>query len=287
MIPYVGSGVNPVHRRESSSMTAEDQQIREAWLEVARAFPFAGYMDHTRYSAENVARTVLRHLAPGSSILDFGAGPCDKTAVLSRLGFRCAAVDDFGDDWHRQDGNLERIRTFARDCGIDLQVAEGTRLDVFDARFDMVMAHDVLEHLHESPRNLLIDLAGLLKPRGLLFITVPNAGNIRKRLALATGGTNLPSFETYFWQRGPWRGHVREYVRGDLESLVQFLGFEVVEFKGCHHMLGSVSPLVRPVYLALSRIFSGWRDSWMLVASKPIGWQPKLREPGENERICW
>ena len=60
----------------------------------------------------------------------------------------------------------------------------------------MVMSHDVLEHLHHSPRDLLNDLCELIKPNALLFITVPNAVNIRKRIDVLRGKTNLPDYGT-------------------------------------------------------------------------------------------
>jgi len=114
----------------------------------------------------------------------------------------------------------------------------------------MVMCHDVLEHLHDSPRELLNDLAELIKPTGLLFITVPNAVNIRKRISVLVGNTNHPRFDTYYWYPGPWRGHVREYVRKDLELLCQYLGFTIEQLNGCHHML-HVLPARCALYISL------------------------------------
>ena len=52
---------------------------------------------------------ILRYLQPGSTILDFGCGPCDKTAVLQFLDFHCSACDDLQDDWHKIPGNREKI----------------------------------------------------------------------------------------------------------------------------------------------------------------------------------
>jgi len=40
--------------------------------------------------------------------------------------------------------------------------------------YDLVMLNDVIEHLHDSPRELLNDLIILIKPGGYLLITVPN-----------------------------------------------------------------------------------------------------------------
>ena len=141
--------------------------------------------------------------------------------------------------------------------------------------FDMVMSNDVLEHLHDSPRELVNDLVELIRPNGLLLITVPNAGNIRKRFQLLLGGTNMPNYEEFYWYQGSWRGHIREYVRSDLVQLAVFLGLEIIELKGCDHMLGVLPKLLRAPYLMLTKLLPNWKDSWMLVARKPLDWKPK------------
>lgn len=149
----------------------------------------------------------------------------------------------------------------------------------------MIMLHDVLEHLHDSPRDLMNDLLELVKPEGYLFVTVPNAVNIRKRLSVLFGRTNYPSFEDYYWYPSAWRGHVREYVREDLIKLSKYLNLEIVELRGCDHMLHRLPVASRPVYVLLTAIFSGWKDSWMLVAKKKRGWATNKTLP-EDELAC-
>jgi len=89
------------------------------------------------------------------------------------------------------------------------------------------------------------------------------------------GKTNYPRYATYYWYPGPWRGHVREYTRGDLQLLAQFLGLEVLELRGCHHMLLRLSRAVLPVYLAVTALFPNFRDSWLLLARRPRDWRPR------------
>ncbi len=253
--------------------------LEEALSEVARRFPFPGYFRPARGSYANIARTVRRHLLPGSSVLDFGAGPADATAVVQALGYRCSAFDDLRDPWHLVDDNRERILAFARAMGIDYCLAEAGGLPFERGSFDLVMIHDVLEHLHDSPRDLMNDLVDLVRPGGYLFATVPNAVNLRKRIAVLLGRTNLPAYDYYYWHPGAWRGHVREYVRDDLARLAAWLGLEVVELRGCSHMLTRLPAAVRPVWQAVTSIFRGVRDTWMLVARKPQGWEPRRTRP--------
>jgi SAM-dependent methyltransferase len=148
--------------------------------------------------------------------------------------------------------------------------------------FDMVMMHDVLEHLHDSPRGLVTQLTRLIRDGGFFFVTVPNAANIRKRLSLLRGSTNLPDFEYFYWLPSPWRGHVREYVRQDVLLLATYLGLQIREVRSTHHMLARIPERARPIYRAATAVFTGWRDTWVLVAQKPAGWvAPTI----EDERL--
>jgi len=260
-------------------------KISEAIERSAKEFPFDGYINPTlamEGAHSNIANTVLRYLQPGSKILDVGCGPCDKTAVLQYLGFVCSTYDDLQDAWHRLPGNREKILSFAQKCGIDFRQSSGGKPPFKKNSFDMVMLHDILEHLHDSPRDMLNDLLELVKPEGLLFITVPNAVNIRKRIDVLCGRTNLPPFDQYYWYPGPWRGHIREYVKSDLAMLSDYLDLEVLELRSCDHMLAKLPHSIRPAYRFITSIFSGWKDSWLLVARKSKDWSAKKELP-QNE----
>jgi SAM-dependent methyltransferase len=254
----------------------------EAKLLVMRKFPFAGYMDRTYDSYANIARTALKYLARGDRILDFGSGPCDKTAVLQTLGFKCAAYDDLLDDWHKVEGNREKIIAFAKECGIEFYQADGNRLPFVENSFDMVMMHDIIEHLHDSPRDLLNDLVGVIKPGGYLFITVPNAVKLLNRVYILIGKSVSPSYDLYYWYPGGWRGHIREYVKDDLKKLAKYLSLTVVELRGCNHGLRGLPRISRPIYDVLCRVVQGWCDSWLLVARKGVNWVPRRELPRDK-----
>ena len=118
------------------------------------------------------------------------------------------------------------------------------------------------------------ELCSLVTPEGFLFITAPNAVNIRKRLDVLNGKTNLPSYEPFYWSFSPWRGHIRKYVKNDLELLSKYLNLNIIKLEGCHHMLQKVSKKILPLYCFATIFFKGWRDSWVLVAQKPTDWKP-------------
>ena len=256
----------------------------KAIARVMKMFPFAGYMLTESGRYETIVETVRHYLKPGSTILDFGCGPCDVTAILQILGFHCSACDDLRDHWHEQSKNRETISSFAHQVGIDFRlVTKDNNLGFEKNSYDMVMLLDVLEHLHDSPRDLLNDLLELAKPDGLLFITVPNAVNVRKRFAVLFGKTNLPRFEGYYWFPGRWRGHVREYVRDDLVLLSKYLNLEILRLGNCDLMLEKIpTGVLRSAYVRTTNVFPGFKDSWLLVARKGRHWAPKKNLPQDE-----
>lgn len=267
-------------------MVSRENIIEEAITRIRKIFPFESYIPVESWRYHAIAETVLRYLQPGSTILDFGCGPCDVTAVLRFLGFRCSACDDLKDEWHGRSGNREKIRLFADKCGIDFRQTNGGEWEFEKNTYDMVMLTDVLEHLHNSPRDLLNDLLEFVKPAGFLFVTVPNAVNVRKRAAVVLGRTNLPRFEDYYWYPGTWRGHIREYVRHDLILLCTYLNLEILQINTCNLMLQRIpNHLFRFAYVTMMNIFPGLRDSYMLVAKKRPNWTPKNLTQNQLDKI--
>ena len=261
-------------------MGASQVALSDAWDEVRNRFPFPGYLDLPHGHLE-VARTVSRYLPAPARVLDFGAGPADKTAMLAALGYDCTAIDDLEDEWHKRGDARSKIIGFAKEMKIDFIELGGSELPSME-EFDMVMLHDVLEHLHDSPRQLLVELLGRVRTGGLLFVTVPNHVNLRKRIAVLRGMTSHPPYDSYYWYPGPWRGHIREYTKGDCLALAKALGLDVLEVRGVHHMLNRVPSQLRGAYRAVSWLVPSTRDTWSMIARKPTGWVPRL-ELGDEE----
>jgi SAM-dependent methyltransferase len=248
----------------------------EAIRSVAARFPFEGYVFPEKASGYyHLVRTVCRHLPPGGRVLDFGCGPCNQTAVLQLLGYKCSGYDDLQDGWHKLPGNKDKIVAFAREFGVDLHVADGGPLPFAKASFDMIMLHNVLEHFHCSPRELLNDLLELVVPGGLLFVTIPNAASFKKRLAVLLGRTNMPAYATYYWFHGPWRGHIREYVKDDLVKLASYLSLAPLEAGYCDQALHQVPRGLLTAYRCITWCFRSWKDSCVLCARKQPNWSPR------------
>lgn len=253
--------------------------------EVMREFPFPGYMESKWHAYNSIATNCLSLLPPGARILDFGAGPCDKAAVLSRIGYNCSAVDDLEDDWHQIGSNRDKLCEFARSHRVELSVSDRVPPEFAQSSFDMVMLHDIIEHFADSPRSLLLELIGLLRPGGYLYITVPNAVNLRKRLLVLSGQTNYPRYAAYFWSGNTWRGHKREYVKDDLAQLCKYLGLRQVLLKGQHHRMRAIPRSARPLYLSTLGRVDSLRDTVALIGQKPQDWRAPEITPAEYKEI--
>jgi SAM-dependent methyltransferase len=102
---------------------------------------------HRWRTAENSAAYLLAHLRPGTSLLDVGCGPGTLSIDLARrvAPGRALAVDAAGDV-------LDEARARAAEAGvetIEFAVADAYALDLPDDAFDVVHAHQVLQHVSD------------------------------------------------------------------------------------------------------------------------------------------
>lgn len=122
---------------------------------------------------ENYQRETLQEIkryapAQNARVLDLGAGMGGFAVAMQRAGERITALDyNFA--------YCEIARTRARRYALDLPalVGAGEALPFADASFEIVTCWDVLEHV-QAPRQLLREIARVLKHDGVAFMTVIN-----------------------------------------------------------------------------------------------------------------
>lgn len=119
---------------------------------------------HTWRTAENSARYLLPELRPGLSLLDAGCGPGTITVDLAR---RVAPGRVLGVD--RSPDVLAQAAAHAVDQGVALEVqpADVYALPFPDASFDVVHAHQLLQHV-DDPVRALVEMRRVLRPDGLM-----------------------------------------------------------------------------------------------------------------------
>jgi SAM-dependent methyltransferase len=106
---------------------------------------------HKWRTAENSAAYALAALRPGMRLLDVGCGPGTITVDLARVVApgRCVGID-------RAEGVLAEGRAHASQAGVDVEwrAADTYELPFEDGSFDVVHAHQVLQHLTDPVRAL-------------------------------------------------------------------------------------------------------------------------------------
>ena len=147
------------------------EQLPDGSVETARythGHSAAVLSAHSRRGAADSAAYLLAHLRAGMDLLDVGCGPASITADLAErvAPGRVVALDAAA-------GALEAARKTLHERGLSEQV-EVTSGDVMalpfeDASFDVVHAHQVLQHLAD-PVGALAEMRRVTRPGGIVAV---------------------------------------------------------------------------------------------------------------------
>jgi 2-polyprenyl-3-methyl-5-hydroxy-6-metoxy-1,4-benzoquinol methylase len=140
-------------------------------------------------------RKVMDHIqspTPYANILDFGCGSGVMLPYLSSISTHVTAMDV----------DLLPIQSVQKYIplpqNVDLKDATQTAISDLPANsFDLIIALDVLEHVHDLPQTLR-QLLDLLKPHGRLIVSGPTE-NILYRLGRKVAG---PEYSGAYHERG-------------------------------------------------------------------------------------
>lgn len=120
---------------------------------------------HRWRTAQNSAGYLLDRLTPGMSVLDVGCGPGSITADLAALVAPGSVIA-----LDREPKIVEEALDVASRRGLDNVVGTSGdiyALDVPGGRFDVVHAHQVLQHLSD-PVAALVEMARVTRPGGIV-----------------------------------------------------------------------------------------------------------------------
>jgi ubiquinone/menaquinone biosynthesis C-methylase UbiE len=120
---------------------------------------------HNNRTVENSARYIINELKPGHSLLDIGSGPGTITADFAKrlAPGHVTAVEATA-------STLDLTRAEVEQQGltnVDLAVGDIYALDFPDDSFDIVHAHQVLQHVSE-PVQALCEMRRVCKPGGIV-----------------------------------------------------------------------------------------------------------------------
>ncbi|HKU41517.1 MAG TPA: methyltransferase domain-containing protein [Polyangiales bacterium] len=130
---------------------------------------------HRWRTVDNSAAYLRPHLAPAQRLLDVGCGPATLTVDLARHvpNGRVVAID-------RAEAVLGEARAAVAASGMPIEVAAGDvyALQFAAAAFDVVHAHQVLQHLSE-PVRALREMRRVCAPEGLVAARDSDYGSFR------------------------------------------------------------------------------------------------------------
>ena len=120
---------------------------------------------HSWRTVDNSAAYVIPHLRPGMSVLDVGSGPGTITVDLAS---RVAPGPVLGID-QSESVNAEATALAAREGVANVMFAVGDvyAIDAPDDSFDLVHAHQVLQHVPD-PVGALREMRRVVKPGGIV-----------------------------------------------------------------------------------------------------------------------
>lgn len=172
------------------------------------------------------ARLIIKglELQKGDKVLDVGCGDGFYLHLLSNLGLDLKL---YGSDFDQN--ALKSAKIVLHGKNIPLTQADlMKKLPYRENFFDKIVMSEVAEHLPNDLKGLK-EVNRVLKPGGILCITVPNArypllwDPVNKIRELFFGN----HFSDGFWA-GIWYGHIRLYNKEELEKVVSKANFKVV-----------------------------------------------------------
>ena len=160
---------------------------------------------------------VVRMVGKGKRVLEIGAGPGSITRVLKEhSGCRVTAIEL----------DEEAIRKLSPFCEhvykSDLNDRSWTSVLSNDGKFDVVVAADVLEHLHDPPTTLRA-VKDILDADGSVVVSLPHVGH-----NAAIGCLSQKDFKLQDWGLLD-KTHIQFFDIENMQRLFNDTGFEIIE----------------------------------------------------------
>ena len=241
-----------------------EPELAEAYEEVSEG----AYLDEEagqRATARRALERIERHVGSGpGSLLDLGCWVGFLVSEAESRGWEAWGVEPSG-----------FAAEFARDR-LGLRVIQGTLedADLPEDNFDAVVMGDVIEHLPD-PGAALERIRRLLRPRGVLYLALPDSGSAVARALGARWWSVLPTHVQYFTRPSMARllsrhHYAVEWMDSAPKAFTVRYYLERLEGYSRPVAAGAVAVAER-VRLAERLVCPDFRDRMAVVARAPAG----------------
>ena len=163
----------------------------------------------------------IRAYTDGTSLLEVGVGKGYLIAVAQEMGYDVTAVELIEAD-AQETADLLNLPVI---CGDFLHLEENRQVDI-------ITMGDVLEHL-QHPGDGLKKAHALLKENGILWLSTPNFESSFSHM--------MKTFDAMWFE--PY--HITYFSRKGLMSILEQIGFELLEYSVSNRYNGSMELLLR------------------------------------------
>lgn len=240
---------------------------------LSRPTPYSGANNYLRMAKPRLDRTyaLVQAEISCSHIVDVGASPFYLLDRALEGGAAHASGLFFANDSHPL---KDADRIFTRNGKIDLfhRNIEDEDWPFDDDSVDIITACEILEHCEHFPLRFCNEVRRVLRPHGLLLITVPNVASIGNIVKLILGKNIYMKYRS-----DPTGRHKHEYTMGQLRELVSFMDLDEIE-TGYLPFVTSAKTWPRAAYHAISALpgLRRYAPKLYILARQP---EKKSRDP--------
>jgi len=160
-------------------------------------------------------------------ILELGANPYAMTLLIRRRfgdAFDLLLANYFGEST-RETSAVQVVEADGERIEFPYQHfnVERDRFPYPDSSLDCVLFCEILEHLLENPDHVAREIERVLRPRGFVVVSTPNATRLPNLFFLAQGR----SIWEWYSDNGPYGRHNREFALVEVQDLLKRNGFEI------------------------------------------------------------
>jgi len=194
---------------------------------------------------QKAAKLVRRYFkrVEGLNILECGITKGGLADLFSKEGANCFGIDI-------NPRQIEGVKIVQADLN--------NGFPEFDIKFDVIFAGEVMEHLFDDVK-FIKNCRNLLKPNGLLMITVPNLVFSANRLLMLFGKMPIFAYASY---------HYHIYNKKTVENLIKQEGFKILETKSLHLLFSTRRNKFGKIFEILGDIFPSLGAHLIVCARK-------------------